>query len=509
MRTPLQSSGSQPTKMVRYNAIGMVPEFQLDPRSDVPLYRQLYQQLRKHISSGSFRRGERLPATRELAGSLGVNRATVSAAYALLESDGLIDGHVGRGSFVRGDAPAAPLNWEQMLPPPAPEPAPPAPPGAISFTNSRPAEDLFPISAFRESCLEVLAEPRLASILQLGSPHGYPPLRHALLDLARESGVAREGDDLLVTSGCQQALDLLARVLIRPGDTALIEDPVYPGLRNLLAAAGARLAGVPVGPAGIDMEALEREARAVRPKLVVVTSNFQNPTGATVPAAHRAAILRLARELRFAVIENDIYGELRYRGEAVPSLKKLDEGGETVLVRSFSKITFPGLRVGWLIGPKSLVARLAEAKKLADLHTDQLAQAVLLKFLATGRLAEHKARVLSAGAERLRAVIAACERSLPAGTEFTRPEGGMNLWVRLPAPLDAGALLDRAHREGAAYLPGSYFEVSRRAPEALRLSFAGLAPEAIRAGVAILGRIFSGELARARLEQSEPAPAIV
>jgi 2-aminoadipate transaminase len=162
-----------------------------------------------------------------------------------------------------------------------------------------------------------------------------------------------------------------------------------------------------------------------------------------------------------------------------------------------------------MVGPRALVARIAEAKQLADLHTDQLSQAVLLRFAESGRLAAHRARVLAAGAERLRAVLEACGAFLPAGTQFTRPQGGMSLWVRLPEPLDAGELLARARREGVNYLPGRFFEVSRREPGGLRLSFASLEPEKIRAGLAILGQIFSSELARARLERREPAPAVV
>jgi 2-aminoadipate transaminase len=362
---------------------------------------------------------------------------------------------------------------------------------------------------FRLSCQEALAEPGAAAILQLGSPNGYAPLRHHLLEAAHHEGVARAGDDLMITNGCQQALDLIQRVLVRAGDTVLVEDPVYPGLKNLFLHGGAQLVGVPVGRDGADLEALESLIERRRPRLLVVTPNFQNPTGATLPAAARKSILRLARAAGVIVVENDTYGELRYEGGALPTLRQLDDSGDTVLLRSFSKLTFPGLRVGWVIGPRLLLGRLAEAKQLADLHTDQLAQAVLLRFAVSGRLDAHRARMLAAGRERLRAVLEACARWLPEGATFTRPEGGMSLWVRLPEPLDAGELLNRAQRAGAAYLPGKYFAVTRPQPGALRLSFAGLTPEQIRTGVAILGEVFSSELARARLERFEPAPAMV
>jgi 2-aminoadipate transaminase len=491
--------------------IGMDLSFHLDPDSGIPLYRQLHARIKDSIGSGALHKGERLPPTRELAGRLGLNRATVAAAYALLESEGLIRGHVGRGSFILGEPEnLAGLDWDRLLAPAeAAAPPPAAGPDAISFATSRPCEDLFPMEDFRRSSEEVLAGPHAAAILQLGSPTGYPPLRHYLLDEARRAGVARPGDDVLVTNGCQQALDLLARVLVRPGDAVAIEDPVYPGLRNLFLRAGARLEGVPVGPEGMEPAALERALAQAKPRMVVVTSDFQNPTGATLTAAARQAVLAMTRAAGAVLVENDIYGGLRYAGQPEPQIKRMDESGDTVLLGSFSKITFPGLRVGWVLGPRPLIARLAEAKQLADLHTDQLSQALLLRFAESGRLAAHRERIVAEGTERLRAVVEACERHLPPGTVFTRPEGGMSLWVRLPEPLDAGELLPRAAREGVVFLPGKYFEVSRRDPGALRLSFADLPPERIRAGVAILGKVFSSELARARLERYDGAPAIV
>ena len=492
----------------------MFPKPELDVGSGVPLYRQLHGQIKEFIRSGRLRQGERMPATRELAGVLGLNRATVSAAYGLLEREGLIKGHVGRGSFVFGEgaAEASGLNWDELLPVWQTLPAPPAfsSEEVISFATSRPSETLFPLEAFRLSCREVLRGPQIAAILQLGSPHGYVPLRQYLLEEARRTGVARPSDEIVITSGCQQALDLIQRVLIRPGDLVLVEDPVYPGLKNLFLRAGAQLAGVPVGPDGMDLAELERLLSAKKARLLVATSNFQNPTGATLPAWSRREILRMARAAGVVVVENDIYGELRYHGEPVPLMKQLDEAGDTILLGSFSKITFPGLRVGWVIGPRAFLARLAEAKEGSDLHTDQLAQAVLLRFAQSGRMEAHRSCMLAAGAERLQAVLAAAEKCLPSGTVFTRPQGGMNLWVRLPEPLDAGDLLGRAQREGVAYLPGRYFEVSRRQAGSLRLSFAGLAPEKIRAGLAILGEVFSRELERLRaFERYEPAPAMV
>lgn len=498
-------------------ARSVLPEPHLDAASTIPLYKQLYEHFSGLIQSGRLAQGDRLPPTRELAGSLGLNRTTVSAAYELLESAGFITGHVGRGSFVTIPQPAAaghPLDWSRLLERSAASPQPPAPgplsrPG-VSFATSRPSEQLFPLDALRASCEEVMAAPDFAHILQLGSPSGYEPLRRYLLDSARAENLAGPDDDLIITNGCQQSLDLIARVLLRPGDRVLLEDPVYPGLKSLFLEAGLQLTGVPVGPDGIEIDAFRAALERERPRLMVVTSNFQNPTGATLPIAARAALLRAAQATGVPLVENDIYGDLRYRGSELPPIKESADGGHVILLRSFSKITFPGLRVGWVLGPRALIARLAQSKQLADLHTDQLSQAVLLRFAESGRMARHRTHMLKAGAERLAAVLAACDRHLPAGSRFTRPQGGMNLWVRLPQPLDAGELLARAHRENVSYLPGRYFAVSHFDPGSLRLSFAGLTPDEIRKGLAALGKIFSRELERARANDPlEPAPAMV
>ncbi len=493
----------------------------LDHGSDVPLYRQLYEQFADRIRSGELADGERLPATRELAGSLGLNRTTVAAAYEMLEAEGLVAGRVGKGSFVTatpasgelaGRGPAlhgSGVRWNALLERGEAATVPAAlGRETISFATSWPSRELFPLDEFRASCAAVLARADLADILQLGSPAGYEPLRRHLLESARRHGLAGAADDLLITNGCQQGLDLVGRVLLRPGEAVVVEDPVYPGLKSLLTGMGARLVAVPVGADGMEVSRLARVLERERPKMVVVTPDFQNPTGATLPLAARRGLLEAAGAARVPVVENDPYSELRYQGEPLPALKQLDDHGGTVLLRSFSKASFPGLRVGWVVGPKPLLDRLRHAKDAADLHSDQLSQAVLLEFAESGRLEAHRKRLLEAGGERLRVTLEACSEFLPPGTRWTRPEGGMNLWVSLPEPLDAGELLARAQKLGVAYLPARYFAATRPEPGGLRLSFAGLAPQQIRDGLAILGKLATAELASAQ-PSGEPAPAMV
>jgi DNA-binding transcriptional MocR family regulator len=482
----------------------------LDGQSDVPIYRQLGLYLRTQMESGRLRGGDRLPPTRELALKLGLNRTTVSAAYELLESEGLIRGEVGRGSFVTGmPANAGSMNWSRALVGSVSTGAGIPLRGGISFSSSRPSEKLFPIEEFRESCREVLCSSGLKTLMQLGSPGGYEPLRSYLLERATASGVARESDDILITNGCQQALDLLRRALVRAGDRVAVEEPVYPGLKNLFLEGGAELIGVSAYPDGIDLYSLQHALDA-KAKVLIVTPSFQNPTGATIPAAARGEICRMARKAEVAVIENDIYSELSYSqadsGNALPRLKELDPN--VILLGSFSKIAFPGIRVGWIIGPRPVIARATELKQLADLHTDHLSQAFLLRFAQSGRLARHQSAVIAATKEKLRALEQSCRRFLNACT-YQVPPGGMNMWIALPNDLDAVGLRSLAQQAGVDFLPGRLFSVSRPLDSGLRLSFAGLEPQEIRKGIEILGGLIEAAVNLRGGHTSAPALALV
>jgi 2-aminoadipate transaminase len=487
----------------------------LNSASDIPLYKQLAEAISGLISRGSMQAGQRLPATRELAGQLGLNRTTVSAAYAVLEESGLIQGHVGRGSFVakpkRANAPITPsADWDAILPPIEAGFAPSIQEAEISFANSRPAGDEFPLAQFRRLSKQVIDSADAAEILQLGSPHGYGPLRRYVLEQAAAAGIARPSDDVIITNGCQQGLDLVARLFARGGESVVLEDPVYHGLVRVFSRAGANIISMDIGDAGIDVDRLEEVFLQHRPRLVVLTPSFQNPTGVTIPLDRRRRIVELAQRLGVVLIENDIYSELRYRGTPLPTLKELDETGNTILLRSYSKVSFPGLRVGWAIAPRAVIGCLAEAKQISDLHSDQLSQAVLLRFAESGELAHHIERTRRAGRERLEAVLRACAAYLPPGTKFTRPEGGMSLWVELPAPLNAENLLSRVQERGVNFLPGRYFSARRTHARGLRISFGGLAPEQITRGIQILGEAARRELAASALSANfEPAAALV
>ncbi len=500
------------------SGLKLLAHLSLDHDSDLPLYRQLAESIKAAVNSGTLEHGDRLPATRELAGQLGLNRTTVSAAYSILEQAGLLEGQVGRGSFVavsrsprnaRGTPPAAPFDWQTVLARDEPSAAPPVN-VSINFASSRPAEDRFPIAEFRALSKQVIDSPQATEILQLGSPYGYGPLRKYLLAQSIADGVARSGDDLIVTNGCQQALDLLGRVLITDNVPVVLEEPVYHGLLRVFGRAGATLIPLPFDESGFKPAALEALVSQHRPRLLVVTPEFQNPTGVTLNMQQRQAIIGISQRFGVVVVESEIYRDLRYRGQSLPSLKQLDETGNVISIGSYSKVAFPGLRVGWVIAPQPVVARLAQAKETSDLHSDQLSQAVLLRFAESGELARHVKRTREAGAGRLQAALESCEAHLPPGSRFTRPEGGMNLWVELPPPLLAEDLLKSAEERGVSFLPGNCFSMRLTQRRGLRISFGGLPPQSIARGIAILGAIAKEQLASQHARTApEPMPALV
>ncbi len=466
----------------------------------MPVYRQLADGIRLGIEAGTLRSGDRLPPTRELAGRLRLNRTTVSAAYAVLEEAGLLQGQVGRGSFVA--QPADPCKEVALSAGQSRSP--------IDFASSRPGTGAFPLQEFRRVARDVIDSATAGDILQLGSPYGYGPLRRYLLNEGESKRWLSPGDDLLITNGCQQALDLLARVLVQKDAPVLVEDPVYHGLLRVFESAGAHLIPVPVGQRGLDVDSLERLIEQHRPCLLAVTPDFQNPTGYSLDLAGRQRIVELAAEKSLPVIESGVYRKLRYRGKQLPSLKQLDRSGNVIAIASYSKIAFPGLRVGWVTGPRPILAKLADAKQTCDLHSDQLSQAVLLRFAESGELARHLEQSVASGAERLTAALEGCEAHLPPGVRFTRPEGGMNLWVRLPVPLLASDLLRMAEQRGVTFLPGEHFSYRREHRHSFRLSFGSLQPKEIGAGLSILGSTV-GELIAAQHGRHalEPEPALV
>lgn len=491
----------------------------LQPESHVPLYVQLRDQLRSLVHAGDLRPGDRIPASRELATLLGVHRTTVANAYAELESEGLIQGHVGRGTFIKGNGnglkltpPPPPvlnggegIRWELLFADERGEEAlsrltASAPENALSFVMARPAEEYFPVEEL-QSCVNAVLRREATDVLNLGPSDGYGPLKEALLELLRGDGIPAKDENLLVTDGCQQSLDIISKAFVRPGDSVILENPTYPGAMAIFHGARARCLGVPIetrpepGTAlGIDLEALEATLAANRVKLIVLTPDFHNPTGASMPLASRRKVLELAGRHQVPVVEDHIYARLHNRYERVPSLKQLDRANIVIHIDSFAKVAFPGLRVGWIVAPATAIERLRIVKQTTDLHTDQLAQATLAEFLRRGLFTKHLTKMRKVYASRLSALDEALSKNMPDDTRWTRPDGGMCLWLELPPGFDASELLIHAKERGVLFAPGRYFYVQSPLPNTLRLGYAGLDEKQIARGVATLADLLRVEM---------------
>lgn len=491
----------------------------LQPESHIPLYIQLRDQLRSLVHAGDLRPGDRIPASRELAQMLGVHRTTVANAYAELESEGLIQGHVGRGTFIRetGDVlkitppPPATLNgqhglrWELLFADERSEEVlsrltAAGPENALSLVMARPDEHYFPVDEL-QACAVAALRREGQEILNLGASDGYAPLKEELLALLRSDGIPAKHETLLVTDGCQQALDLIAKAFVRPGDTVVMENPTYPGATMVFHGVRARCLGVPVrthaepGSAlGIDLDALEATLAANRVKLLVLTPDFQNPTGASMPMASRQRLMEMAGRYQVPVVEDHIYARLHARDERVPSLKQMDRNNLVIHIDSFAKVAFPGLRVGWIVAPAPAIERLRLVKQMTDLHTDQLAQATLAEFLKRGHFQKHLGKMRKLYADRLSVLDEALRRQMPAGVRWTKPEGGMALWLELPPGFDASELMIHARERGVLFAPGRYFYVQTPLPNTLRLAFASLDEKDLVRAVAILAELLKAEM---------------
>jgi 2-aminoadipate transaminase len=266
-----------------------------------------------------------------------------------------------------------------------------------------------------------------------------------------------------------------------------------------------RCVGIPVeanaeklGYAGLDVNVLESVLMQNRVKLLLVTPDFHNPTGTTLPIAERRRLLELAARYQVPIIEDRIYARLRVRGTPVPSLKALDRHGLVIQIDSFSKVAFPGLRVGWCVGPENVMERLRLVKQATDLHTDQLSQATLAEFVRRGHLDRHMARMKKVYGARLEALEKALEQHMPEGTSWTRVDGGMAVWVTLPPGFDAGELLIHVRERGVLFIPGRYFFIQNPQLNTLRLGFAGLDEKQIARGIQTLGALIESELQKKR-----------
>jgi 2-aminoadipate transaminase len=388
-------------------------------------------------------------------------------------------------------------------------------PDFISFAGGLPGPDLFPFERLEEACQTVLRDHGVAA-LQYGLTEGYPPLRELIARHASRYGVRVEPDNVLITSGAQQALDLLGRIFLDAGTLIAVERPTYLGALQAWSTYGARYAPVAVDAEGLEIAPLER-ALAARPAFVYVMPNYHNPTGATLALERREALVQLAAAAGVPIVEDDPYGQLIFEGDPLPPLMALDvacrrveataDASQVLGVGSFSKVLAPGLRLGWIIAPKEVVARLALVKQGADLHTSTFAQMVAYEIARGGFLDAHVRHLRTAYRARRDAMLAAMAASFPPEVHWTQPRGGLFIWVTLPASLDATSLLEGALRAKVAFVPGLPFYPDEGDPRTLRLNFSFAPPTVIADGIARLGRVLCEAVAATRGPVAAPTSA--
>ena len=371
-------------------------------------------------------------------------------------------------------------------------------PGMISFAGGLPAPDVFPVQRFKEACHKVLTE-QASNALQYGATEGYEPLRELIANNMARYGIKARVENVLITSGSQQALDLIGKLFINAGDHVLVEAPTYLGALQAFNIYGAEYLAVPSDENGLRTDLLEAPLRS-GPKFMYVLPNFQNPAGTTLSEGRRHELVLLADRYGIPIVEDDPYGQLRYEGEHLPPLVVLDREnlrrdkgysiGNVIYLSTFSKTLAPGLRLGWIVAPPEVIGKLAQLKQGADLHTSTFTQFVAYEVARDGFLDSHVKLIRKVYRERRDVMLQALQEFFPPAVTWTHPQGGLFLWVTLPQSLDIQAIFRSALEQNVAFVPGDSFYAndSRDKNECegcrhMRLNFSNATPEQIREGI--------------------------
>ena len=474
-------------------------DISLRRESQTPLYRQLIQQIRSQIERGALPPGTRLPASRALARQLGISRISVVNAYSELRSAKLLSAHAGRGTFV-AHAPGLPE------PAPATSEARAASirqmmrlarkPGIIDFSSGSPPGEFFPIAYLQEAINQVI-ERDGAKALSYEVAEGYLPLRRAVREYVRAIGIACRLEDVLITGGAQQAIDLVLQSLVSPSETIVTADPTYLGIIDIAKARGLRIHGIPVDQDGIRVDALENALSDLRPRLIYVMPSYQNPTGHLMPMHRRRQLARLAAQHRIPLLEDEVYREFRFEGDELPPLKALDESDVVIHTNAFTKVLLPGIRIGYLIAGGPYYERLARVKQAADISTSGLNQRTIHLLLERGVLAQQLERNRIELRRRRVAALSAAQRHFPPGASWFSPQGGLYLWVELPAdgPSATETFIAAIQRD-AAFAIGSLFYTGDGGSHAMRLNFGVHQPAVIEDGFRRIGEAWTAERKR-------------
>ncbi len=469
----------------------------LDRKGEEPIYRQLIRYVRAQIESGELPAGTRLPASRDLAKQLNISRISVVNAYAELRAQGFLSAHAGRGTFIAGDTPGAANGSSSAH---APE-TPTTPdrsiremmrmarkPGVISFSQGSPPTDFFPVRHLRDAINTVLDRDG-ARALGYEVAEGYMPLRAAVRDYVSALGIRCSPDQVLITGGTQQALDLVVQALLSENDILVTENPTYLGMIDIARTRRVQIHGINLDENGIRLDMLENFILDHHPKLIYVMPTFQNPTGSVMPLHRRRQLINLAAEYKIPVLEDAVYHELRFEGEALPPLKALDEDSVVIHASGFTKMMLPGIRIGYLISDSAHYERLVRVKQAADIATSGLNQRAMHLMLERGVMAQQLERNNRELAHRRDVALAAAARFLPPGSKWNLPQGGLYLWAQLPksGPTAAELYVSAVHA-GVSYAIGSVFYTNSCGSHRIRLNYGAFKPADIEEGFKRLGR---------------------
>jgi GntR family transcriptional regulator/MocR family aminotransferase len=479
----------------------------LDRESEIPLYKQIKAYLQHGILAGSLAPDTRLPASRQLAQELGVNRITVENAYAELESEGLVFSKLGSGTYVLHPDSILPLTknsaealwplWQQSvlaqdkvirsrLPDTVRNRA--RNPQLISFASGIGDANLFPAEDIRKALQSVMRRDGIAA-LDYGEQNGYAPLRASITHILASQGIHTQPENVLITAGSQQALSLVSQLLLNPGDVILVESPTYSGALDLFRALGYKVVSIPVDSQGMQVEQLEKLLQQHHPKLIYTIPNFHNPTGTCLAGTRRRQLLVLADRYNIPILEDDFVGDLRYEGHSQPALKALDPGGCVIYISTFSKMLMPGLRVGFIVAEGPIYDPLVNFKRVHDLATSALVQRALEAYVTVGRYQSHLRRSCQVFRKRRDVMIAAIKRYLPNNARFDTPQGGLFIWLQLPDGINSEELLALAWEEGVDFAAGTlFFPDGIQGRGWLRLNFVAQPPSQIEEGIKRLGR---------------------
>jgi GntR family transcriptional regulator/MocR family aminotransferase len=511
------------SRQVEHLALDMGPVDRTKPVAD-----QIVQWVAERVEDGRIPVGSRLPAIRDLAGQVGVNRNTVALAYKELAQKGYLAARFGGGSTVRrpdaaaamqasanraapplaqrvnGRAPSA--DWERRFasrltsftqPPTVTSQDGSAP---INLFQLQPHTGLFPTEDLR-LCLNTVLRRNGEALLNYGTPAGYLPLRERIAVRLRAQGMAISPAQVLITSGSQQGIDLLARAFLNPGDGVVVESPMYSIALKILLMNGATLLPYPVGPEGISLAGLQGILARAAPKLFYAVPNFQNPTAYSYTLPEKRALLEQVYRSGALLIEDASDAELQADAAHRPSLAALDTAGQVMHLNTFSKTLVPAVRVGYLAGPAPVVHKLTELKEMTDLSHTLILQAATAEFMARGLFDKHVALVREFYRHRMEQAVEWLAAALPEDCPFTRPGGGLCTWVDLPGHLDSGRLYQELGEKGVLVSPGTLYQPAPGGRNGLRLCVTGEPEARLREGIRILGE----ELHRVLRNPARPA----